>query len=107
MDMDTTIKEIALKEERIIEIVQEIININVDNGIKFEIKDISYIREEDEYENLRISLISNVWKTKNPMKLDLSTGEAIKPREIEYTYPCIFSKEAIKIMAYPLETILA
>ena len=107
MDMDTTIKGIALKEEKIKEIVQEIININADDGIKFEIKDISYIREEDEYENFRISLISNVGKTKNPMKLDLTTGDAITPREIEYTYPCIFSKEDIKIMAYPLETILA
>ncbi len=107
MDMDTTIKGIALKEEKIKEIVQEIININVDDGIKFEIKDISYIRDEDEYENFRISLIANVGKTKNPMKLDLTTGDAIIPREIEYAYPCIFNKEAIKIMAYPLETILA
>ena len=41
------------------------------------------------------------------MKLDLTTGDPITPREIEYTYPCIFSKEDIKIMAYPLETILA
>lgn len=41
------------------------------------------------------------------MKFDLTTGDATTPREIEYTYPCIFSKEAIKIMAYPLETILA
>ena len=107
MDMDTTIKGIPLKEEKIKEIVDEIINIDVDDGIKFEIKDISYIREEDEYENFRISLIANVGKTKNPIKLDLTTGDAITPREIEYTYPCIFSKENIKIMAYPLETILA
>lgn len=107
MDMDTTIKGIALKEERIKEIVEEIININVDDGIRFEIKDIAYIREEDEYENFRVSLIANVGKTKNPMKLDITTGDAITPREIEYTYPCIFSQEDIKIMAYPLETILA
>ena len=107
MDMDTTIKGIPLKEEKIKEIVNEIININVEDGIRFEIKDISYIREEDEYENFRISLIANVGKTKNPMKLDLTTGDAITPREIEYTYPCIFSQEDIKIMAYPLETILA
>ena len=107
MDMDTTIKGIALKEKRIKEIVEEMINIDVDDGIKFEIKDISYIREEDEYENFRISLIANIGKTKNPMKLDLTTGDAITPKEIEYTYQCIFSKEDIKIMAYPLETILA
>nr|WP_019131788.1 nucleotidyl transferase AbiEii/AbiGii toxin family protein [Peptoniphilus obesi] len=41
------------------------------------------------------------------MKLDLTTGEVTIPREIEYTYPCIFSKENIKIMLYLLETILA
>lgn len=107
MDMDTTIKGIPLKEEKIKEIVEEIININIDDGIIFEIQDISYIREEDEYENFRISLIANVGKTKNPMKLDLTTGDAITPGEIEYTYPCIFTQEDIKIMAYPLETILA
>lgn len=103
MDMDTTIKGIALKEDRI----KEILDINVDDGIRFEIKDISYIREEDKYENFRISLIANVGKTQNPMKIDITTGDAITPREIEYAYPCIFSKKDIKIMAYPLETILA
>ena len=77
MDMDTTIKGIALKEEKIKEIVEEIININVEDWIKFEMKDISYIREEDAYENFRISLIANIEKTKNPMKLDLTTGDAI------------------------------
>jgi len=107
MDMDTTIKGIALKENRIKEIVEEILDINVDDGIRFEIKDISYIREEDKYENFRISLIANVGKTQNPMKIDITTGDAITPREIEYAYPCIFSKKDIKIMAYPLETILA
>ena len=105
--MDTTIKGIALQEERIKEIVEEIININVDDGIKFEFKSLNYIREDDEYENFRVSLVAKVGKTKNPMKLDLTTGDAITPREIEYSYPCIFSKEAIKIMAYPLETVLA
>jgi hypothetical protein len=107
MDMDTTIKGIALEEDRIKEIVEEILDINVDDGIRFEIKDISYIREEDKYENFRISLIANVGKTQNPMKIDITTGDAITPREIEYAYPCIFSKKDIKIMAYPLETILA
>lgn len=107
MDMDTTIKGIALKENRIKEIVEEILDINVDDGIRFEIKDISYIREEDKYENFRISLLANVGKTQNPMKIDITTGDAITPREIEYAYPCIFSKKDIKIMAYPLETILA
>lgn len=65
MDMDTTIKGIALQEERIKEIVEEIININVDDGIKFEFKSLNYIREDDEYENFRVSLVAKVGKTKN------------------------------------------
>lgn len=87
--------------------MNSIINIDVDDGIEFEIKDISYIREDDEYENFRVSLVANIGKTKNPMKLDLTTGDAITPREIEYSYPCIFNEKDIKVFAYPIETIIA
>lgn len=107
MDMDSTIKGIALNEENITKVVDSIISIDVDDGIEFEIKDITYIREDDEYENFRVSLIANIDKTKNPMKLDLTTGDAITPREIEYSYPCIFHEKNIEVLAYPVETIIA
>lgn len=41
------------------------------------------------------------------MKLDLTTGDAITPREIEYSYPCIFNENNIEVLAYPIETIIA
>lgn len=107
MDVDTTIKGIPLSEKAIESVVQEIINVDIGDGIKFVIQQIEHIREDDDYENFRVSLIGNVGKTKNPMKLDVTTGDAITPKEIEYSYPCIFGEEDIKVMAYPLETILA
>jgi predicted nucleotidyltransferase component of viral defense system len=107
MDMDTTVKGIPLEEGLIKEIVEKIISIPIDDGIKFEIIGMEHIREDDNYDNFRISLIANIGKTKNPMKIDITTGDPITPREIEYRYPCIFSKEDIKVLAYPLETILA
>ena len=107
MDMDTTIKGVPLQEEVIRNIVSEIINIKVDDGIEFEITDISHIREEDEYENFRDHLIANFEKIKNDMKIDITTGDAITPKEIEYLYPCLFQEESLRILAYPLETILA
>lgn len=107
MDMDSTIKGIPLNEDNLMKVVDSIINIDVDDGIEFEIKDISYIREDDEYENFRVSLIANIGKTKNPMKLDLTTGDVITPSEIEYSYPCIFNENDIRVFAYPIETIIA
>ena len=107
MDMDSTIKGLPLTEETITKVVNSIINIEVNDGIQFEIKDVNYIRESDEYENFRVSLVANIGKTKNPMKLDLTTGDAITPREIEYSYPCIFHEKNIEVLAYPVETIIA
>ena len=107
MDMDTTIKGVPLQEEVIRNIVSEIINVKVDDGIDFEITDISHIREEDEYENFRVHLIANFEKIKNDMKIDITTGDAITPKEIEYLYPCMFQEESLRVLAYPLETILA
>lgn len=107
MDMDSTIKGLPLTEENITKVVNSIKNIEVNDGIQFEIKDVNYIRESDEYENFRVSLVANIGKTKNPMKLDLTTGDAITPREIEYSYPCIFHEKNIEVLAYPVETIIA
>ena len=107
MDMDTTIKGVPLKEEVIRNIVLEIMSVEVDDGIEFEITDISHIREEDEYENFRVHLIANFDGIKNDMKIDITTGDAITPKEIEYLYPCMFQEESLRVLAYPLETILA
>ena len=107
MDMDATIKGVPLKAEVIRNIVSEIINVEVDDGIEFEITDISHIREEDEYENFRVHLIANFGGIKNDMKIDITTGDAITPKEIEYLYPCMFQEESLRVLAYPLETILA
>ena len=107
MDMDTTIKGVALKEDIIRNVISKIINTEVDDGIGFEITGISHIREEDEYENFRVNLIAEFGKIKNDMKIDITTGDAITPKEMEYLYPCMFQNESIRVLAYPLETILA
>ena len=107
MDMDTTIKGLPLKEEAIRNIISKVINVKADDSVEFEITDVSRIREEDEYENFRVHLIAKFDKIKNDMKIDITTGDAITPKEIEYLYPCLFQEESLRVLAYPLETILA
>jgi len=42
-----------------------------------------------------------------PLKIDLTTGDKITPREIVYEYKLLLESRSIKILAYNLETILA
>ena len=42
-----------------------------------------------------------------PLKIDISTGDEITPREIAYSYKLMFEDRTIPIMIYPIETVLA
>ncbi|AMD94661.1 nucleotidyl transferase AbiEii/AbiGii toxin family protein [Leptotrichia sp. oral taxon 847] len=106
MDIDTTIKGLPVKEEIIKEIILEILNIEVNDGIEFVLGKIENIREISEYENYRLHLTANFEKIKNPLKIDVTTGDVIIPSEIEYSYETIF-KEKLNILVYSLETLIA
>ena len=106
MDIDTTIKGVPIKEEIIKEIILEILNIEVNDEIEFVLGKIENIREISEYENYRLHLTANFEKIKNPLKIDITTGDVIIPSEIEYSYETIF-KEKLNILVYSLETLIA
>ncbi len=107
MDMDATIKGYPLNEERIIEMIDDIIAIPLKDKITFDRGGIEEIREKDEYVGYRISLIGNYDKMVVPLKLDITTGDKITPKEIEYRYNLMLEKRSINILAYNLSTILA
>lgn len=107
MDMDATIKGYPLNEERIIEMIDDIIAIPLKDKITFDRGGIEEIREKDEYVGYRISLIGNYDKMVVPLKLDITTGDKITPKEIEYRYNLMLEERSINILAYNLSTILA
>lgn len=44
---------------------------------------------------------------KVPMKIDITTGDKITPKQIDYEYKFMFDEKTVTVKAYPLETILA
>ena len=42
-----------------------------------------------------------------PLKFDITSGDKITPREIEYSYKLMWENRSISILAYNLSTILA
>ena len=107
MDMDATIKGYPVSEETVRKIIEEILLITVNDNISFSLKNIGEIREGDEYSGYRVSLTANYEKMAVPLKLDITTGDKITPRETEYTYKLMLEDRSISVLAYNLSTILA
>lgn len=107
MDLDTTIRGFTLTHETIQSIFQEICAIEVDDDVQFEIAGISDIRESDDYPGIRVALKANYTPISVPLTVDVTTGDMITPREVEYTFPLLFDDRSLRILAYNLETVLA
>lgn len=106
-DIDTTIKGLSLKEENIKQIITEIINIPTQENIVFKLVNIENIRKDDLYSGLRVT-INVIFETINEnLKIDITTGDIIIPKEIQFEYKMMFEDKSIFIMTYSIETIIA
>lgn len=107
MDMDTCIKGIDLTDEQLYEVLNEILNIDIEDGVIFEIKNSRPIREEDTYGGLRYNIVAKFDNVRVDLSIDIATGDLITPHEIEYDYKMMFEERNLKIMAYNVESIIA
>ena len=107
MDIDTSIKNQNLSVEDAKRIINEIKDIDLGDGANFEIKEVSNIMDEMEYPGIRFTMNAVMGKMTTPMKIDISTGDVITPRAIEYQYNLLLDNRSISLWSYNLETILA
>lgn len=107
MDIDTTIKNYNLNKEDVLKMVEEIASIHLDDCMVFEIKDVDSIMDEHEYPGIRVKLECKLQNTRIPLKIDISTGDIITPKEISFTYKLMFEDRSIHILTYNIETVLA
>ena len=106
-DMDTMIKGIDIESDELLRIIQEIINIETDDNISFEIEKTKDIRVDDIYGGVNVKLIAKKDGLIVPLFIDITTKDPITPREIEFKYKSLFDDTYIKIMAFNKETIIA
>lgn len=107
MDMDVTIKNYPVDAQTITRMIEEIITLDLNDDVNFAFNGISEIREGDEYTGFRVALLANFSPMSVPLKLDITTGDIITPREIEYEYKLMLEDRSIKVFAYNMVTILA
>lgn len=107
MDLDATIKGQTLSEIRIKEIIEDILSVPVDDNVRFTFRSIEEIHEGSDYPGYRVSVDAVLDKTRQTLHIDITTGDFVTPREIEYRFGLMFEDRTISIFAYNLETVLA
>lgn len=107
MDMDATIKGLPVNEQTVRNMFEEICKVELDDDVTFSFRSIGEIREGDEYTGYRVALSANYPPMAIPLKLDITTGDKITPKEIEYQFKLLLEERSISVLAYNLETILS
>ena len=86
MDIDATVKGATVGIEEVENMIASIISVPVDDGVEFRLKRISEIMDEAEYPGIRVSMETEFDGVITPLKIDISTGDAITPREVRYSF---------------------
>lgn len=107
MDLDTTIKGVPVSETTVRDMMEEIMSVELDDHVVFHLNDIKNIHEEGQYEDFRMTIEAQFFTMRVKLKVDLTTGDVITPREIEYNFKLMFEDRSISVKAYNLQTILA
>lgn len=107
IDIDTAIRNVEFTEENLVKMVTEIININVNDDVKFKIEKVALIRDEDEYGGFRITINFMLENMKDSFHIDIATGDPIHLGPDDYKYESLIGNEVYKVWSYNLETLLA
>jgi predicted nucleotidyltransferase component of viral defense system len=107
MDIDTTIKGFDLTHESMRTIITEICKISASDDFSFSLDRITDIRDTDDYPGIRVFLIAEYASIKGWLTVDVTTGDVITPKEVNFGIQTMFDEGEIPILAYSIETIIA
>ena len=106
MDLDVTLKGISLDTDNLMGVFNEVVSISK-SVFLFQVESVESIRENDKYGGVRLKIAARYEHLKEYVFIDITTDDAITPRQIKYQILSVFDGETIDVWSYNLETILA
>ena len=107
MDMDATVVGMDMDEEIVANALREICATDVGDGMAYAFERIEPIREDDEYANWRAHLKAKYGRIDAPVKVDITTGDAIYPSQVRHKFELMFDQGALDVLSYHPATVLA
>ena len=80
-----------------------------DDGLEFDRGSVSVrrIKEEQEYEGVRVELLARLGVAKIPVQVDVGFGDAVTPKPAVLEFPTLLDSRAPMVRTYPRETVVA
>lgn len=107
MDMDATVVGMDMDEEIVANALREICATDVGDGMTYAFERIEPIREDDEYANWRAHLKAKYGRIDAPVKVDITTGDAIYPSQVRHKFELMFDQGALDVLSYHPAAVLA
>lgn len=107
MDIDATFRGYDLTTQTLDKIIPEILATPTEEQFLFEYVGTEPIRKNDEYGGFKVKFHAIYEKLDVPLSIDVTTGDRITPREVDFSLKTMFDDEAIDLFSYNLETVLA
>lgn len=107
MDIDASVRSLNLTKEDAVRIIEQILSVEIPDGVQFAITKVTDIMEEHDYPGIRIFMEATLDSLRQAIKVDISTGDVITPDAVRYSYPLMFEDRSISLWTYNLETLLA
>ncbi len=100
----------TIEVARLAKVFREVCEVAVDDdGLSFDGKGVrgERIREDLEYEGVRIHLGARLGVARIAIQVDIGFGDAVTPRPQKVTYPALLDFPAAELKAYPREPVVA
>ena len=107
IDIDTEIRNARFTIEEITNMIEKVIDVDLGDGIKYSIVDISDIRGEGEYGGFRVRLKASIGKMIETFHVDVVTGDSVYPGPRKFEYKALLNEEVYGVWSYNIETVLA
>jgi hypothetical protein len=96
--------------ERLCGIFKEICSlVVVDDGFRFDLESVraERIREDADYEGIRVKFEGYLGKAEVPVRIDVGFGDVITPEATKVDFPSMLGFPKPSLLAYPKETVVA
>lgn len=108
-DIDLLAKHLASQLEDIAAVFKDILALELDDGLVFNIESLKVdrIREGAEYQGVRVIVECRLEQARQTLQIDIGFGDIVVPKPVLMHYPSILDMERPETLVYSVESVVA